>query len=210
MGIADKEYREVTPEETVLPVLIDSTGSAHSSAVLPEEALQSILPIELTGHTPTEVGVDGKLLPSPRESVVSGNVQALEKTPVGSARIVKEAIPRDLLSTVSPLSPIETEELPVSESIVPELPAPEPVVPELPIFEPSVPVLPAPEPVVQELPATEPVVQELPASQSEEHDLLVLEPVVPGLPITDPVSLVQMSVTDLGGQKTYLYPTPGL
>jgi len=84
-GITFEVNRGVRSEKTVLPVLLDSTGSTHSSIILTEEALQSILPMELTGHSPTEVGGAEKLLPSPRESEVSGNVKGLEKTPVGSA-----------------------------------------------------------------------------------------------------------------------------
>ena len=100
-GIAAREPHVVRPEESVLPVLLDSSGTIQDSTTLTEEALQSILPMELTGHTPTEVGATEKLPPSPRESVVPGNVQGLERTPVGSVGVVRDVIPEDLLSTVS-------------------------------------------------------------------------------------------------------------
>jgi len=104
--------------------------------------------MKLTGHSPTEVGVAEKLLPSPRESGVSGNVQGLAKTPVGSASLVREAIPGDLLSKPSTISHPGADELSVSVtavSNVPELPdvpvVPDaPDVPELPVV-PDIPVL---------------------------------------------------------------------
>ena len=52
-GIAARELHEVRPEESALPVLLDGSGLIQSSTTLTEEALQSILPMELTGHTPT-------------------------------------------------------------------------------------------------------------------------------------------------------------
>ena len=140
VGITVEVNREVRPEETVLPELLDGTGSTHSSTTLPEEALQSILPMELTGHSPTEVGVAEKLLPSPRESDVSGNVQGLEKTPVGSASVVREAIPGDLLSKSFPLSPGRSVELPIGVTTEPGVPD-EPDVPVVPDV-PDVPVVP--------------------------------------------------------------------
>jgi len=96
-------------------VLLDSSGSIQCSTVSAEKALQSILPMERTGHTLTEVGVAVKLLPSPREGAVSGNVQDLERTPVVSAGPVRDVIPEDLLSKVSFLqsaSNVLTETLP--------------------------------------------------------------------------------------------------
>ena len=116
-GIAAREPHEVRPEESALPVSLDSSGSIHGSTTLTEEALQSILPMELTGQTPTEVGATGKLPPSPRESVMSGNVQGLERTPVESIGVVRDVIPEDLLSKVSSLqSSTNTSTTSLSES----------------------------------------------------------------------------------------------
>jgi len=114
-SIATRGLHEVRPDKSVLPVLLDSSGSLQSSRAPTEEALQSILPMKLTEHTPIEVGATEKLLPSPRESVVSGNVQSLVRTPVVSVNLVRDVIPEDLLSTVSPpkiLSDHNTYQLP--------------------------------------------------------------------------------------------------
>ena len=146
-GIADVEYHEMRPEESILPVLLDSTGSTQSSAVLPEEAPQSTLPLELTGHTPTEVGVAEKPPPSPRESVLSGNVHGQEKTPVESASTVRDAIPGDLLFTEFPLedTPQPTSIHPVPEDAVPAtVPEPTKTIRD-PVTEDAVPA-PVPEP----------------------------------------------------------------
>jgi hypothetical protein len=157
--------------------------------------------MELTGHSPTEVGVAEKLLPSPRESDVSGNVQGLEKTPVESASMVREAIPGDLLSTSLPISPGRSDVLPTHVTTEPGVPdepevpvAPDvPDVPEVPVAPevPDVPETPvAPDtPEEPELPevAGEPVAQDGPVkldivSEGSGVKQLPDEPSIPGVP----------------------------